>query len=58
MTDQATTRKQVEAMVLAIIKRADYDLWKALNPETSEDHELAELELNALVRVALEHLEP
>jgi len=47
---------KIRAMVLELLKQADYDLWKAFNPATSEEPELMEYELSLLVQIARKHL--
>ena len=47
---------EIRAMVLELLKQADYDLWKALNPATSDEPELVEYELTLLVKIAKKHI--
>ena len=50
-------KKQLEAMVLAIVRRADSDIGDALDSKYAEEPEYADECLAECVAVAKEHLE-
>lgn len=43
------TRDQIKTMILMILGQVDYDLLKSFLPETAEEPEYAEEELNKLI---------
>jgi hypothetical protein len=44
-------RDQIKQMILDIIAEVDYDVAKSLDPETAEDPEYAEVELERLIDI-------
>jgi hypothetical protein len=50
------TPKQIEDMLLDVIKELDYDIWKSCMPEFAEEPEEALKTMTALVKVAQKHL--
>ena len=50
------TKKQITAMIMAIIHDIDYDIYKGFLPEFSEEPEDIELRLENLIRIVQKHL--
>ena len=50
------TKQQIKAMVLDIIKQANYDVYKSLLPDATGDTEFAAQQLQELIEVAEKHL--
>jgi hypothetical protein len=50
------TRKQIKEMILDVLARADYDLYKAFMPETAEEPEYAAEQLEEIINVAEKHI--
>ena len=50
------TEQEIEAMILALMCEADYDLYKSLKPELAEDPESAQHQMEALKAIVLAHL--
>jgi len=50
------TRDQIKDMIMAILGQADYDLMKSYDPETAEEPEYAESEMEHLIDLAEKHV--
>jgi hypothetical protein len=50
------TRKNIKAMIMALMEEADYDLAKSLDPEMAEEPEYAKEKLKRLIDIAQQHL--
>lgn len=50
------TRDEIKDLIMAILGQADYDLMKAFDPETAEEPEYAESEMERLIDTVEEHL--
>lgn len=49
-------KKQVRAMIIDILKEADYDLAKSFDPELSEDPKESARTMRRMIQVAAKHL--
>jgi len=49
-------REKIKEMILDILGQADYDLMKSFLPETAEEPEYAEEQLEKLINIAQKHL--
>jgi len=50
------TRNEIKDLIMVILGQADYDLMKAYDPETAEEPEYAESEMERLIDTVVEHL--
>jgi len=50
------TRDEIKDMIMVILGQADYDLMKAYDPETAEEPEYAEGQMERLIDTVEEHL--
>lgn len=50
------TRNEIKDLIMVILGQADYDLMKAYDPETAEEPEYAESEMERLIDTVEEHL--
>lgn len=50
------TRNQIKKMIMDVLAVADYDLMKAFLPETAEEPEYAEAEMENLIDIAAKHI--
>lgn len=50
------TRNEIKNLIMVILGQADYDLMKAYDPETAEEPEYAESEMERLIDTVDEHL--
>lgn len=51
------TRSKAKLLIMELLCRADYDLWKSYNPETAEDPEYAEEKMEELIDIVLNNIE-
>lgn len=52
------TRDEIKELIMVILGQADYDLMKAFDPETAEEPEYAESEMERLIDTVENHLNP
>jgi len=50
------TKQQIKEMIMDILGTADYDLAKSYDPETAEEHEYAEENMQKLITLTEKHL--
>lgn len=50
------TRDEIKELIMVILGQADYDLMKAYDPETAEEPEYAESEMEKLIDTVEDHL--
>ena len=50
------TRKEIKDLIMVILGQADYDLMKSYDPETAEEPEYAESEMEKLIDTVVDHL--
>lgn len=50
------TRNEIKDLIMVILGQADYDLMKAYDPETAEEPDYAESEMERLINTVEEHL--
>jgi hypothetical protein len=50
------TRDEIKDLIMVILGQADYDLMKAYDPETAEEPEYAESEMERLIDTVETHL--
>lgn len=50
------TRNEIKDLIMVILGQADYDLMKAYDPETAEEPDYAESEMERLINTVEGHL--
>jgi hypothetical protein len=55
-TLSAMNEQQLDAMIMDIAEALDYDIWKSLVPELSEEPEEIEYEMERLRKAARKHV--
>ena len=50
------TRNEIKDLIMVILGQADYDLMKAYDPETAEEPDYAESEMERLIDTVESHL--
>lgn len=50
------TRKQIKAMIMALLGRVDYDIMKSYDPKTAEEPDYAEESMGELIEIVEKHL--